>query len=113
MFILLAMKDEKFQKKEFLVRAMIDKNLYESVEKAIKEAEKYGINISLRDVVLKGLKLKDEELAKTYISCLIDKGVYKKFSEVKKKIKHLRVEEVISAGMQKALNEYEKIIKTI
>ncbi len=60
-------------KKERLIRAKIDKELYKKIDEVIKEAEKNGVTLMARDIILKGLELKEEEIARVKISVALKK----------------------------------------
>jgi hypothetical protein len=99
------------EKKERIIRAYIDKSLYAKIEKAIKEAEKNGVTLMARDIILKGLELKKEELAKVKISVALKKENYEKFLKLKEKRKEVLVESLVRAGLNQTLNEYKNTIK--
>ena len=99
------------EKKERMVRAYIDKSLYEKIEKVIKEAEKNGVTLMARDIILKGLELKEEEIAKVKISVALKKENYEKFLKLKQENKELLIEDLVRAGINATIDEYKKIIK--
>ena len=99
------------EKKEKMVRAYIDKSLYKKIEEVIKEAEKNGITLMARDIILKGLELKEEEIAKVKISVALKKENYEKFLKLKQENKELLIEDLVRAGINETIDEYKKIIK--
>ena len=99
------------EKKEKMVRAYIDKSLYKKIEEVIKEAEKNGITLMARDIILKGLELKEEEIAKVKISVALKKENYEKFLKLKEKRKETLIEDLVRAGINETIDEYKKIIK--
>ena len=99
------------EKKEKMVRAYIDKSLYKKIEEVIKEAEKNGITLMARDIILKGLELKEEEIAKVKISVALKKENYEKFLKLKEKRKETLIEDLVRAGINETIDEYKKTIK--
>ena len=99
------------EKKERMVRAYIDKSLYKKIEEVIKEAEKNGITLMARDIILKGLELKEEEIAKVKISVALKKENYEKFLKLKEKRKEMLIEDLVRAGINETIDEYKKTIK--
>ena len=99
------------EKKERMIRAKIDKSLYEKVEEVIKDAQKNGITLMARDIILKGLELKKEELAKVKISVALKKENYEKFLRLKEKRKEVIIESLVRAGLNQTLDEYKNTIK--
>ncbi|RZV40191.1 MAG: hypothetical protein EVJ48_01490 [Candidatus Acidulodesulfobacterium acidiphilum] len=99
------------EKKERMVRAYIDKSLYKKIEEVIKEAEKNGITLMARDIILKGLELKEEEIAKVKISVALKKENYEKFLKLKEKRKETLIEDLVRAGINETIDEYKKTIK--
>ena len=99
------------EKKERMVRAYIDKSLYKKIEEVIKEAEKNGVNLMARDIILKGLELKEEEIAKVKISVALKKENYEKFLKLKEKRKETLIEDLVRAGINETIDEYKQTIK--
>ncbi len=98
-------------KKERLIRAKIDKELYKKIDEVIKEAEKNGVTLMARDIILKGLELKEEEIARVKISVALKKENYKKFLRLKENRKEILIENLVRAGINETINEYKKTIK--
>lgn len=99
------------EKKERMIRAYIDKSLYKKIEEVIKEAEKNGVNLMARDIILKGLELKEEEIAKVKISVALKKENYEKFLKLKEKRKETLIEDIVRAGINETIDEYKQTIK--
>ena len=99
------------EKKERTVRAYINKSLYKKIEKVIKEAEKNGVTLMARDIILKGLELKEEEIAKVKISVALKKENYEKFLKLKEKRKETLIEDLVRAGINETIDEYKQTIK--
>ena len=94
-----------------MIRAYIDKSLYKKIEEVIKEAEKNGVNLMARDIILKGLELKEEEIAKVKISVALKKENYEKFLKLKEKRKETLIEDIVRAGINETIDEYKQTIK--
>jgi hypothetical protein len=101
------------EKREITIRAKVDEKIYLRVEETIKKAKAAGIKISFRDVILKGLNLKNEELGALSIACKLDKKNYDRFLELKKKTGRLLVMDVVKAGLKSSIESYKKIINNI
>ncbi|MHB1696593.1 MAG: hypothetical protein ACYCSQ_00580 [bacterium] len=101
------------EKNEKNIRAYLDKSLYDKAEYLIKRADKYGIKISFRDIILKGLSLKEDEISKMKVSCELDKKQYGRFLKLRNTVKNLTIENVIRAGIKPSIEEEKKAIKII
>ena len=99
------------EKKERMIRAYIDKSLYKKIEEVIKEAEKNGVNLMARDIILKGLELKEEEIAKVKISVALKKENYEKFLKLKESNKEILIENLVRAGIKETIQEYKQTMK--
>ena len=99
-------------KKEKTVRAYIDKALYKKIEEVIKEAEKNGVTLMARDIILKGLELKEEEIARVKVSVALKKDNYEKFLKLKESRKEILIENLVRAGINETIDEYKRTIKS-
>ena len=107
------MRAKDIEKREITIRAKVDEKLYSMVEETIKKAKTAGVEISFRDVILKGLNLKNEELAMINIACKLNPQEYDRFLALKKKSERLLVTDVIKAGLKSSVAGYKKIINNI
>ena len=107
------MRAKDIEKREITIRAKVDEKLYSRVEETIKKAKAAGVEISFRDVILKGLNLKNEELAVINIACKLNSQEYDRFLALKKKSERLLVTDVIKAGLKSSVESYKKIINNI
>ena len=99
------------EKKEKMVRAYIDKDLYKKIKDTIKEAEKNGLTLMARDIILKGLELKEEEIARVKVSVALKKENYEKFLKLKESRKEILIENLVRAGIDETIEEYKQTIK--
>ena len=99
------------EKKEKMVRAYIDKDLYKKIKDTIKEAEKNGLTLMARDIILKGLELKEEEIARVKVSVALKKENYEKFLKLKEINKETLIENLVRAGIDETIEEYKQTIK--
>ncbi len=99
------------EKKEKMVRAYIDKDLYKKIKDTIKEAEKNGLTLMARDIILKGLELKEEEIARVKVSVALKKENYEKFLKLKEINKEILIENLVRAGIDETIEEYKQTIK--
>jgi hypothetical protein len=97
---------------EITIRAYIDKDVYDKAlkfkEKALKE---YNIRLSIRDLIKKGLSLKEDELSRVKVVSYTEPELFERYTKIKEKNKNLEVGDVICAGLRQSLNEFKKIIK--
>ena len=100
------------EKKEKMVRAYIDKDLYKKIKDTIKEAEKNGLTLMARDIILKGLELKEEEIARVKVSVALKKENYEKFLKLKETRKEILIENLVCAGINETIDEYKRTIKS-
>ena len=98
-------------KKERLIRAKIDKELYKKIDEVIKEAEKNGVTLMARDIILKGLELKEEEIARVKVSVALKKDNYEKFLKLKESNKEILIENLVRAGIKETIQEYKQTMK--
>ena len=94
-----------------MVRAYIDKDLYKKIKDTIKEAEKNGLTLMARDIILKGLELKEEEIARVKVSVALKKENYEKFLKLKEINKEILIENLVRAGIDETIEEYKQTIK--
>ena len=99
------------EKKEKMVRAYIDKDLYKKIKDTIKEAEKNGLTLMARDIILKGLELKEEEIARVKVSVALKKENYEKFLKLKETKKEILIENIVRAGIDETIEEYKQTMK--
>ncbi|RZD15771.1 MAG: hypothetical protein EVJ46_09635 [Candidatus Acididesulfobacter guangdongensis] len=96
---------------EITIRAFIDKNVYDKAlafkEKALKE---YNIRLSVRDIIKKGLSLKEDELSRVKVVSYTEPELFERYIKIKEKNKNLEVGDIICAGLRQSLNEFKKII---
>ena len=97
---------------EITIRARIDKDVYDKAaefrEKALKE---YNIRLSIRDIIKKGLALKEDEISRIKVVSYTEPELFERYVKIKEKNKNLEVGDVICAGLRQSLNEYKTIIK--
>ena len=94
-----------------MVRAYIDKDLYKKIKDTIKEAEKNGLTLMARDIILKGLELKEEEIARVKVSVALKKENYEKFLKLKETKKEILIENIVRAGIDETIEEYKQTMK--
>ena len=100
------------EQNEKTIRAYIDKSLYEKMNNLIEKASQDGMELLFRDIILKGLELKEAEIAKIKVSCALKKENYDKFLKLKRGHKNLLIEDVVRAGIKETIDEYKKTIKS-
>ncbi|RZD17534.1 MAG: hypothetical protein EVG15_10695 [Candidatus Acididesulfobacter diazotrophicus] len=99
------------EKKEKTIRAYIDKSLYKKIEEVIKDAKRNGVTLMARDIILKGLELKEEEIARVKVSVALKKENYEKFLKLKETKKEILIENIVRAGIDETIEEYKQTMK--
>jgi len=97
---------------EITIRAHIDKDVYDKAqefrEKALKD---YNIRLSIRDIIKKGLALKEDEISRVKVVSYTKPEFLERFKKIKEKNRSLEISDVICAGLRQSLNEFKMIIK--
>jgi len=97
---------------EITIRARIDKDVYVKAqgfrEKALKD---YNIRLSIRDIIKKGLALKEDEISRVKVVSYTRPELLERFRKIKEKNRSLEISDVICAGLKQSLSEFKTIIK--
>ncbi|MHB1680935.1 MAG: hypothetical protein ACYCTB_10595 [bacterium] len=96
---------------EILIRAYINKDIYEKAKDLQEEALKYKFRLSLRDIIKKGLSFEEngEDLTKVKLSCYVDIKKYDKLRQLRKKA-DIHVEYLVESGLKQSIGEFKNII---
>ncbi|MCL4546934.1 MAG: hypothetical protein M1576_04260, partial [Deltaproteobacteria bacterium] len=70
-----------------------------------------GVTLMARDIILKGLELKEEEIARVKVSVALKKENYEKFLKLKETKKEILIENIVRAGIDETIEEYKQTMK--